>query len=107
MAVLKAKIDENRSELTNRRGVLFYHGNSRFHIMINVIKDLLRMSSFLGCFTPYSPNLARLDFPFSSRPHKNYLNEQKILSLILSNSTLITSSRLSLLNFTKKGVLQL
>ena len=70
---LNAAVKEKRSELVNRKGVIFHHDNATPHTSSNTRQKLLRLDWEAMLYPPYSPNLAPSDY-YLFRSLQNSLN---------------------------------
>ena len=59
---MNAAIKEKRSELDNRKGVIFHHDNATPRTSLATHQKLLSHGWEVLLHPPYSPNLARLDY---------------------------------------------
>nr|BAO79485.1 transposase [Campsomeris sp. Cas_Ok01] len=59
---LKDAIEEKRSVLSNRKGVVFHHDNARPHTSLVTRQKLLELGWEVLSHPPYSPNLAPSDY---------------------------------------------
>ncbi|KAJ0181486.1 hypothetical protein K1T71_003571 [Dendrolimus kikuchii] len=59
---LKQKVERQRPELINRRGVVFHHDNARPHISLAIQQKLREFGWKVLIHPPYSPVLAPSDF---------------------------------------------
>ncbi|GFU49196.1 histone-lysine N-methyltransferase SETMAR [Trichonephila clavipes] len=78
---LNNAVEEKRPELTNRKGVVFHHGNARPHTSLVTRQKLLELGWDVFPHPPYSPDLAPSDyFLFRSLQNlngKNFNNDVK------------------------------
>ena len=70
---MNAAVKEKRSELVNRKGVIFHHDNATPHTSSNTRQKLLRLDWEAMLYPPYSPNLAPSDY-YLFRSLQNSLN---------------------------------
>ena len=59
---LNAAVKEKRSELVNRKDVIFHHDNATPHRSLVTRQKILRLGWEVMFHTPYSPNLAPSDY---------------------------------------------
>ena len=72
---LNATVKEKRSELVNRKGVIFYHDNVTPHASLGTRQKLLRLYWEVILHPPYSPDLAPSDY-YLFRSLQNSLNSK-------------------------------
>ena len=70
---LNAAVEKKRSELVNRKGVIFHHDNAAPYTSLATRKKLLRLGWEALLHPPYSPDLASSDY-YLFRSLKNSLN---------------------------------
>ena len=73
---LNNAIQEKRSELANRKGIVFHHDNARPHSSLATSQKLLELGWDVLPHPPYSPDLAPSDYHLF-RSLQNFLNGQK------------------------------
>ncbi|GFT72582.1 mariner Mos1 transposase [Trichonephila clavipes] len=72
---LNNAVEEKRPELTNRKGVVFHHGNAKPHTSLVTRQKLLELGWDVLLHSPYSPDLAPSDY-FLLRSLRNSLNSK-------------------------------
>ncbi|GFT99888.1 histone-lysine N-methyltransferase SETMAR [Trichonephila clavipes] len=70
---LNDALQQKRSELTNRKGVVFHHDNARPHTSLVTRQKLLQLEWDTMQHSPYSPDLAPSDY-YLFRSLQNFLD---------------------------------